>query len=183
MITFDPLKTHLLLWFWFSSKLSCFFHKHFFRIKKIFGRNTGPNNQLEFYMNKKLIVAAFGLSLVGCIEVQEVQPFHDFAGLEFSQRQDFNLPDAIQYFELRAVDLDGDPFGITPETIFQFDSLGYESLDIGKQIDLDMLSSTEGFATDCATNCPIYIASVGSTVSVVDSFDELKQFCVLSVKL
>ena len=127
-------------------------------------------------MNKNILACTIGVFSVGCLEVYEEEPYYDFAGLEFSQRQDFNLPDAVQYFEVRLVDLDGDPFGITPETIFQFDPVGYQNLDLGTQIDLDMLKSTEGFASGCAPSCPVYIAAVGDGVSVVDSFDELKRF-------
>ena len=128
-------------------------------------------------MRKILTFGLVGFGLSGCFEVQKMEPFYSFDGLEYSQRQDFTLANHVQYFEVRVGDLEEDPFGITPETIFQFDAYAYENLDIGIQIDLDMTKTTVGFASDCANGvCPIYISLVGDEVSVVDTSQELLEF-------
>ena len=126
-------------------------------------------------MKGKIITASLAFVYTGCLAPDFI-PHQYFGGLESAELNDFTLPNYVQYFELRQGPIDSS-YSFEHIPLLRFDPLGYEQLDIGQQIDIEFIDTTNGFLQGCApNNCPIYIASVGESLSVVDSIPLLKSF-------
>ena len=102
--------------------------------------------------------------------------FESFDGLGYSRFSDFDLPSYVQYFEMRQGE-DPNAWDFEHQMLLQFDPQGYGQLDIGQQLDIDFIDTERGFAQGCAPSfCPIYIAAVGESVTVIDTLPLLKNF-------
>jgi hypothetical protein len=99
-----------------------------------------------------------------------------YDGLEQSQLSDFNLPDYTQYFEIRRGEVLGG-WSFEHQMMLQFDPQGYGQLDLEQQLDIAFIDTDKGFTQGCAPDsCPIYLASVGESVQVVDTPELLRAF-------
>ena len=113
--------------------------------------------------------------LSACFEVP-TSGYDTFEGLEHSRLSDFDLPGYVQYFEIRQ-GVDPNAWDFEHRMVIQFDPLGHGQLDIGQQLDIDFIDTEQGFAQSCAPSfCPVYIAAVGESVSVIDTEALLKNF-------
>ena len=124
----------------------------------------------------RLLTLSIGtLFLSACFEVP-TSGYDTFEGLEYSRLSDFDLPGYVQYFETRQGQ-DPNAWDFEHRMLVQFDPVGYGQLDIGQQLDIDFIDTEQGFAQGCAPSfCPVYIAAVGESVSVIDTIPLLKSF-------